>query len=69
MMAAPGNKTSKDWYIFDRGDRNRYIQNKNGICEVFPAPLQCFLTMMTKTYVEPDISVICDKSKLDDRGL
>ena len=27
-----------------------------------------FLNKDNKTYVEPDISVICDKSKLDDRG-
>lgn len=27
-----------------------------------------FLNADDKTYVEPDISVICDKDKLDDRG-
>ena len=27
-----------------------------------------FLNTNDKTYIQPDISVICDKSKLDDRG-
>lgn len=45
-----------------------YIQSKNGSCKVFSAPFAVFLTNDDKTYVEPDISVICDKNKLDDRG-
>lgn len=35
---------------------------------MFPAPFAVFLYADDKTYVEPDISVICDKNKLDDRG-
>ncbi len=45
-----------------------YIRKNNGSCEVYPAPFAVFLNKDDKTYVEPDISVICDKSKLDDRG-
>lgn len=45
-----------------------YIEAHNGSCEVFPAPFSVFLNEDGKNYVEPDISVICDKSKLDDRG-
>ncbi len=45
-----------------------YIDSKNGSCEVLPAPFAVFLNKNDKNYVEPDISVICDKSKLDDRG-
>lgn len=47
---------------------NAYIEKKQGSCEVFAAPFAVFLNEDDKTYVEPDISVICDKSKLDDRG-
>ena len=43
-------------------------KKNNGACKVFPAPFAVFLNADDKTYVEPDISVICDKSKLDDRG-
>ena len=45
-----------------------YIKSKNGSCEVYPAPFAVFLNKDDTTYVEPDISVICDTSKLNDRG-
>ena len=45
-----------------------YVRSKKGLCKVYPAPFAVFLNKNNKTYVEPDISVICDKSKLDDRG-
>lgn len=45
-----------------------HIQQKHGSCEVFVAPFAVFLNNDDKNYVEPDISVICDKNKLDDRG-
>lgn len=35
---------------------------------MFPAPFAVFLNADDANYVEPDISIICDKSKLDDRG-
>lgn len=35
---------------------------------VFPAPFAVFLNKDDMNYVEPDISIICDKSKLDNRG-
>lgn len=45
-----------------------YIRSKNGSCEVLPAPFAVRLNADDKTYVEPDISVICDKTKLDEYG-
>lgn len=45
-----------------------YIDHNNGACEVVPAPFSVNLNADDKIYVEPDISVICDKSKIDDRG-
>lgn len=45
-----------------------YIDAKHGDCEIYPAPFAVFLNEDNKNYVEPDISVICDISKLDDRG-
>lgn len=46
----------------------RYIQDKDGDCEVYPAPFAVFLNEDDKTYFEPDISVICDKDKLTEEG-
>ena len=45
-----------------------YIEKNNGECEVYPSPFAVFLNKDEKTYVEPDISVIRDKDKLNDRG-
>lgn len=45
-----------------------YIKRNNGDCEVFPAPFAVFLNENDKNYVEPDISVICDKDKITDKG-
>lgn len=45
-----------------------FIKRKQGNCEVYPAPFAVYLDETTQTYVEPDISVICDKNKLNDKG-
>ena len=50
------------WYLLNG------FYTRNGNCEVMPAPFAVFLNQDNKNYVEPDISVICDKNKLDDRG-
>jgi Uma2 family endonuclease len=50
-----------------------YIDANNGECEVLPAPLDVVLindnedVKNSKNVVQPDISVICDKSKLTDQ--
>lgn len=46
----------------------QYIKSKKGACEIFAAPFAVFLNADNKTYVEPDISIICDQSKLDEYG-
>ena len=45
-----------------------YIKSNNGGCKVYAAPFAVRLNSDEYTYVEPDISVICDESKLDERG-
>lgn len=45
-----------------------HIEASGGSCEVFPAPFAVFLNEDDRNYVEPDISVICDSNKLDDKG-
>ena len=45
-----------------------YIRERSGDCEVLAAPFAVFLNNDDINYVEPDISVICDKNKLDDKG-
>ncbi|MCD7981451.1 MAG: Uma2 family endonuclease [Clostridiales bacterium] len=45
-----------------------YIRRKGGPCEVYPAPFAVKLNADDRTYVEPDISVICDSKKLTEKG-
>ena len=45
-----------------------FIDANGGPCEVYVAPLAVNLNADDSTYVEPDVMVICDPSKLNDRG-
>ena len=67
MMATPSTKhqrlvTEFTYLIKD------HIRHNNGDCEVFPAPFAVFLNANNEIYLEPDISVICDKNKITDEG-
>lgn len=46
----------------------QYIRSKDGFCEVYPAPFAVKLSEKSQNIVEPDISVICNHSKLTDKG-
>ena len=47
-----------------------YIREKHGTCTVIPAPFAVFLKdeQNLECYVEPDISVVCDAGKLNEKG-
>ncbi|MCD7884077.1 MAG: Uma2 family endonuclease [Lachnospiraceae bacterium] len=45
-----------------------YIAAQKGNCEVYAAPFAVFLDQNDYNYFEPDITVVCDPSKLSDRG-
>nr|WP_299319010.1 Uma2 family endonuclease [uncultured Blautia sp.] len=67
MMAPPSRKhqrvSTRLVSIIDR-----YIEERKGKCQVYAAPFAVYLDERSNTYVEPDISVICDSNKLDDSG-
>lgn len=67
MMAPPSTTHQRILNALNNTIYN-YIKRKGGSCEVFPAPFAVFLTEDNTNYVEPDISVICDKNKLTDKG-
>lgn len=66
-MATPGWTHQRISMLLSReiGD---YIAKNNGACEVLAAPFSVFLYNDNINYFEPDISVICDLSKLDEKG-
>ena len=66
-MSPPDTRHQRISSILSRKIGN-YIDANKGKCEVFAAPFAVYLDEKTNTYVEPDVSVICDPDKLDDRG-
>lgn len=45
-----------------------YIDSQKGNCKIYAAPFAVFLYEDNVNYVEPDISVICDTDKIDEKG-
>ncbi|MBO7675280.1 MAG: Uma2 family endonuclease [Atopobiaceae bacterium] len=45
-----------------------HIDSHGGSCKVYPAPFAVNLFADETTFVEPDISVVCDRGKLSERG-
>ncbi|MDE5938690.1 MAG: Uma2 family endonuclease [Lachnospiraceae bacterium] len=45
-----------------------YIKKKKGLCKVLPSPYGVYIKKDRRNFVEPDISVICDKEKIDEKG-
>ena len=45
-----------------------YIKDNRGKCEVNVAPFAVYLNQDDYNYVEPDIVVVCDEEKLDNKG-
>lgn len=66
-MAPPSRTHQKISWKLHQAIGN-YIDSKGGKCEVYAAPFAVFLNKDDENYVEPDISVICDPSKLDEKG-
>ena len=63
-MAPPSRKHQRITGMLYQRIAN-YIDSNKGPCEVNIAPFAVFLNENEKNYVEPDISVICDKSKVN----
>ena len=45
-----------------------YIKSRGGKCEVYIPPFGVFLNADDSIYVEPDLTVVCDTDKLEERG-
>ena len=45
-----------------------YVKKNKGNCKVYPAPFAVRIKKDNRNYVEPDISVICDRDRLDEKG-
>lgn len=67
MMAPPSTKHQRISMNLS-STIHQYIKSNNGSCEVFSAPFAVFLNGDESEYLEPDISVICDPNKINDKG-
>ena len=65
---APPNRTHQKLVMELASVIHNHIKNNSGSCEVYPSPFAVNLTANDKVWVEPDISVICDKDKLSEIG-
>ena len=67
MMATPGMVHQRiSSYLHN--EIYNHIKQNNGDCESFAAPFAVFLNADDKIYLEPDISIVCDKNKLTEEG-
>lgn len=66
-MAAP-TLTHQDILSWLNMKIRMYITEKGGPCRILPAPFAVYIKNDEHNYVEPDISVICDRDKLDEKG-
>lgn len=67
MMAAPTltHQELLGWLYFKI---RLYIMEKGGPCRVILSPFAVYIKDDEHNYVEPDVTVICDLNKLDEKG-
>ena len=66
-LASPSRAHQEIVHELDRRIGN-FIADHGGSCKVYPAPFAVNLFADESTFVEPDVTVVCDRSKLSDRG-
>lgn len=66
-QAAP-SRAHQEILNFLNTELNIYVRSKGGDCRIYPAPFAVKLHPDKHTIVEPDITVICNHSKLTDQG-
>ena len=67
MLACP-TTTHQLLLIWLNSEIFRKIREKGGLCKAIPAPFAVYLKNDNINYVEPDITVLCDMDKLDQKG-
>lgn len=67
MLASP-NRIHQEILVWLSAKVFDFIKSRNGGCKVYTAPFAVLLKKDDRTYVEPDLCVICKKEKLDERG-
>lgn len=66
-MATP-TATHQQLLVFLTVNIYNYIHALSGKCKVYMAPTALYLNQDNETYLEPDLFVVCDPEKLDEKG-
>ena len=67
IMASP-TRTHQEILVDLLFEIELYIRKNKGACKMYPAPFGVYIKNDDRHFVEPDISVICDEKKLDEKG-
>ena len=67
MMASP-SLNHQDILVWLTAEIYNFIRARKGKCKVLPAPFGVFIKKDDRNYFEPDISVICNRDRLDQKG-
>ena len=67
MLASP-NTVHQELITELMVDIYNQIKQRKGKCKVYAAPFSVYLHNDDKTYLEPDISVICERDRMDKKG-
>ena len=67
-MMAPPSRQHQEIVGELFGSIREYIKKNNGQCKPYVAPFAVFLNEDDVNYVEPDLVVVCDSNKLNDKG-
>lgn len=68
FMMAPPTWTHQELLTKLLFEIELYIRRKKGTCRVLPAPFGVYIKNDNRNFVEPDISVICDEEKKNEKG-
>ena len=68
ILMAPPTRNHQDILSFLPAAIYNHITQNKGAYKVYPAPFVVFLFADDSKYLEPDISVVCDKNILNDHG-
>lgn len=67
VMASP-TLTHQDMLSWLNVKIGVYLMEHKGPCKALPAPFAVYILNDERNYVEPDVVVICDRDKLDEKG-
>ena len=67
-MAMPTER-HQDILSFLHVEIGSHIRKQKGSCKVYPGSLALYLNQDSETYLVPDLMVVCDRSKIENKGI